>query len=116
MKKKVDYAAQNIYFITGSAKLDKRSNKGLDEVVRIMGENPDAKLTVDGHTDNTGSDELNDKLSQNRAEAVKAYLSSKGVDASRLTATGYGEKQPVADNKTAAGRQKNRRVEMKLGY
>ena len=56
------------------------------------------------------------KLSENRAAAVKAYLAKKGVDASRLVSAGYGETQPVADNKTAAGRQKNRRVELKLNY
>ncbi len=116
VRQKIDYAANNIYFITGSAKLDKRSFKGLDDVVKIMGENPETKLAIDGHTDNVGSDELNQKLSDNRAASVKAYLVSKGVAESRLISTGYGESQPVADNKTAAGRQKNRRVEMKLSY
>ncbi|HEX7846187.1 MAG TPA: OmpA family protein, partial [Chitinophagaceae bacterium] len=116
VRKKIEYAADNIYFITGSAKLDKRSFKGLDDVAKIMAENPETKLSIDGHTDNVGSDELNQKLSENRAASVKAYLVSKGVNESRLTSTGYGESQPVADNKTAAGRQKNRRVEMKLGY
>jgi OOP family OmpA-OmpF porin len=116
VKQKVDYAAQNIYFITGSARLDKRSYKGLDEVAKIMAENPETKLTIDGHTDNVGTDALNQKLSESRAASVKTYLVSKGVDESRLTSTGYGETQPVADNKTAAGRTKNRRVEMKLSY
>jgi OmpA-OmpF porin, OOP family len=114
--KRIDYAASNIYFITGSAKLDKRSFKGLDEVAKIMAENPETKLDIDGHTDNVGTDALNQTLSENRAASVKAYLASKGVDESRLMSTGYGETKPVADNKTAAGRQKNRRVEMKLSY
>ena len=69
-----------------------------------------------GHTDNVGAKGYNQKLSENRAGAVKAYLVKKGVDASKLTSAGYGDTQPVADNKTAAGRQKNRRVEMKLSY
>ncbi len=73
-------------------------------------------MDIDGHTDNVGSDALNQTLSENRAASVKAYLASKGVDESRLLSTGYGEKQPVADNKTAAGRAKNRRVELKLSY
>ena len=116
IKKTVAYAAQNIYFVTGSAKLQSKSNKGLNEVAAIMQKNPGMMLDIDGHTDNVGSDPLNQKLSDNRSAAVKNYFISKGIDASRLTATGHGETVPVADNKTAAGRQKNRRVEMKLRY
>jgi OOP family OmpA-OmpF porin len=67
-----------------------------------------------GHTDNTGSMELNLRLSKERAEAVKAYLVSQGVNASRIEATGYGPNQPIASNATAAGRQENRRVEFTL--
>jgi len=114
--KKIDYAAANILFVTGSAKLTTSSYKGLDEVVQVLNDHPGSKLTIDGHTDNTGTDAINNKLSQQRAEAVKRYFVSKGIDASRITATGYGSTQPIADNKTAAGRKKNRRVEMKLGY
>ncbi|HEU4574381.1 MAG TPA: OmpA family protein [Chitinophagaceae bacterium] len=116
VKKKIDYAAQNIYFSIGSYKLLSKSYKGLNEVVQIMNENPDTKLMIDGHTDNTGKADLNMILSQNRANAVKQYLISKGIDESRLVATGHGQDEPIADNKTAAGRAKNRRVEMKLGY
>lgn len=114
--KKINYAAQNIYFATGKATLLSRSFKGLDEVVRIMKDDAELKLAIDGHTDNTGADALNQRLSENRAAAVKAYLVKKGIDGSRLVSAGYGEAQPVADNKTAAGRQKNRRVELKLNY
>jgi OOP family OmpA-OmpF porin len=92
------------------------SYKGLDDVVKVMKDNPDTKLTIDGHTDNTGTDAINDKLSQGRADAVKNYIVSKGIDASRISSAGHGSSTPIADNKTAAGRQKNRRVEMKLGY
>jgi outer membrane protein OmpA-like peptidoglycan-associated protein len=74
------------------------------------------KLAIDGHTDNVGSDDYNQKLSDSRAASVMNYIVSKGVDASRITAAGHGESMPIADNKTAAGRQKNRRVEMKLSY
>ncbi len=116
VKKKVDYAAQNILFATGSYKLAVSSNKGLNEVVKILQDNPDLKLSIDGYTDNTGTPEINQTLSENRANAVKDYFVKKGIDESRLIATGHGQDEPIADNKTAAGRKKNRRVEMKLGY
>ncbi len=114
--KRVDIAAKNILFITGSAKLQSKSFKGLNDVAKIMQENPDMKLQIDGHTDWVGSDEYNQKLSDDRAASVRAYIISKGVDASRITSAGHGESMPIADNKTAAGRQQNRRVEMKLSY
>ncbi len=113
---KINFAAQNIYFASGKHTLLSKSFKGLDEVAQIMKDNAETILSIDGHTDNTGSDELNQKLSENRAAAVKNYLVKKGVEESRLTAAGHGPSNPVADNKTAAGRQKNRRVELKLGY
>jgi outer membrane protein OmpA-like peptidoglycan-associated protein len=111
---KVNKAAQNIFFATGSSKLLAKSYKSLKEVAQILKDNPSYKVAIDGHTDNTGSDELNQKLSEKRANAVKEYLQGNGIDESRMTATGYGESKPIADNKTAAGRAKNRRVEMKL--
>ena len=112
--KKVNRAAQNVFFATGSAKLLAKSNSKLDEVVAILNENTTYKVAVDGHTDNTGKEDKNQILSENRAASVKAYLVSKGIAESRLTSTGYGQGTPVADNKTAAGRAKNRRVEMTL--
>jgi outer membrane protein OmpA-like peptidoglycan-associated protein len=111
---KVNKAAQNIFFATGSSKLLAKSYKSLKEVAQILKDNPSYKVAIDGHTDNTGSDELNQKLSEKRANSVKEYLQGNGIDESRMTATGYGESKPIADNKTAAGRAKNRRVEMKL--
>ncbi len=116
VKKRVDVAAKNILFITGSYKLSTSSNKGLNDVVKIMNEYPGAILDIHGHTDWVGSEEMNQTLSDNRAGSVKAYLVSKGIDESRITATGHGETMPIADNKTAAGRQKNRRSEMTLSY
>jgi OOP family OmpA-OmpF porin len=116
MKKKVDVAANNILFVTGSAKLQAKSYKGLNEVVKIMQENPEMELQIDGHTDNVGSDERNQKLSDDRAASVRAYIVSKGISESRITSAGHGETMPLADNKTAAGRTKTRRVEMKLSY
>ncbi len=116
VKKRVNLAAKNILFVTGSAKLQKSSFKGLDDVVRIMTENPGMSLAIDGHTDNVGKDDYNQTLSDNRAASVKTYLVSKGIDESRISATGHGETTPIADNKTAAGRQKNRRSELTLSY
>lgn len=116
VKKRVDIAAKNILFVTGSAKLQSKSFKGLNEVVKIMQENPGMNLAIDGHTDNVGSDEKNQILSDNRAASVKAYLVSKGVTESRITSQGHGETMPIADNKTAAGRQQNRRSELVLSY
>ena len=116
VKKRVNVAAKNILFVTGSAKLQKSSFKGLDDVAKIMTENPGMSLKIDGHTDNVGKDDYNQTLSDNRAASVKDYLISKGVDESRITAEGHGETMPIADNKTAKGRQQNRRSEMTLSY
>ena len=75
---------------------------------------PNLKIEISGHTDNTGSASLNDKLSQERAEAVVNYLKSKGVAANRMTAKGYGSSKPIASNATASGRQENRRTEFEI--
>ncbi len=111
---RVKNAAGNIFFATGSAKLLPKSFKALNDVVKIMANDPTLMLDIEGHTDNTGKPEKNTALSQNRANAVMAYLKSKGVDGAKMQANGFGQDQPVADNKTAAGRAKNRRVEMKI--
>lgn len=109
---KINFAAKNVFFATGSYKLLPKSFKSLDEVVSLLKADESLMIDIDGHTDSQGSDESNQVLSDNRAGAVKNYLVSKGIDASRLKSTGYGETKPVADNKTAAGRAKNRRTEM----
>ena len=111
---KVNLAAKNIFFATGSAKLLAKSYASLNNVAKILADNPTYKVDVEGHTDITGTAEKNQALSENRAASVKAYLVSKGVDESRITSAGFGSDKPIADNKTAAGRAKNRRVEMKL--
>lgn len=111
---KVNVAAKNIFFATGSAKLLAKSYASLNNVVKILTDNASFKVDVDGHTDITGTAEKNQVLSENRAASVKAYLVSKGIDESRINTTGYGITKPVADNKTSAGRSKNRRVEIKL--
>ena len=109
---KINFAAKNVFFNSGSFKLMPKSYKSLNEVVNILKADESLFLDIDGHTDAQGADDKNQVLSENRAKAVKDYLVSKGVAESRLTSTGYGETKPVADNATAAGRAKNRRTEM----
>ncbi|MCC7525970.1 MAG: OmpA family protein [Chitinophagaceae bacterium] len=117
IKKRIEVAAKRVFFATGSYKLLTKSNKSLDEVAKILNEDPNLKLDVEGHTDNTGKADKNQILSEQRAKAVVDYLVNKaGVDPTRLTSAGFGQDQPIADNKTAAGRAQNRRVAMKLHY
>ncbi len=111
---KVNVAAKNIYFNTGSAVLKAQSNKSLNTVVKILKDNPELRVSIEGHTDNTGKADKNQVLSENRAKAVLTYLTKKGIDATRLSSAGYGQDKPVADNRTAKGRTLNRRVELKL--
>lgn len=109
---KVSFAARNVFYSTGSYKLLSKSFKPLNDVANLMKADTTLRLAIEGHTDSQGADDMNQKLSENRANSVKEYLVSKGVPADRLTTTGYGETKPVADNNTAAGRAKNRRTEM----
>jgi len=100
-------------FASGSSKLLAGASAKLDEVVNAATQFPDIQLEVSGYTDNVGNARKNVKLSQDRADAVKAYLVGKGVAAGRISTRGYGADNPIADNKTADGRAKNRRVEVK---
>lgn len=109
---KINFAAKNVFFSTASFKLLPKSFKSLNEVANLMKADESLLLQIDGHTDSQGSNEYNHTLAHNRAKSVKDYLVSKGVAESRTTSSGYGEEKPVADNKTAAGRAKNRRTEM----
>jgi OOP family OmpA-OmpF porin len=99
-------------FASGSAKLNKSAATQLDDVAGFLAKNKEANLTVVGYTDDRGDAKKNEKLSAARAEAVKAYLVTKGVAAERIATKGEGAAKPVADNKTAEGRAKNRRVEI----
>jgi len=112
-KKIVDEAINNLEFDLGKATIRPTSHASLNKVAALLIEK-NFSLKLAGHTDNTGSMQVNLKLSKDRAEAVKAYLVSKGANASRIEATGYGPNQPIADNSTAEGRQQNRRVEFSL--
>ncbi len=109
-------ALQGIKFQTGKATIIATSFPILNSVAKVMAENPSYKLSIGGHTDNVGSDAANMTLSQNRAEAVGAYLIGKGVSPLRISSTGYGATKPVDDNKTTAGRTRNRRVELNVEF
>lgn len=109
-------AMQGIEFETGKAVIKKKSNALLDKIAKTFIDNENYVIEVQGHTDNTGKAEVNKRISEQRANAVMEYLKKKGVPAERMTAVGYGPNVPIADNKTAAGRQKNRRVEFKITF
>ena len=94
--------------------LRSESNAELDRLVKLMNDVPGLKVEISGHTDNTGSAKSNQTLSQERAQAVVSYLTSKGIAASRMTAKGYGQDAPIATNDTADGRQQNRRTEFEI--
>ncbi|TBO36998.1 OmpA family protein [Pedobacter kyonggii] len=112
-RKVVKDAISNLEFDLGKSTIRSKSYATLNRVAGLLVEK-NFSLKLAGHTDNTGGRELNLRLSKDRAESVKAYLVSQGANASRIEATGYGPDQPIATNKTAAGRQQNRRVEFTL--
>lgn len=103
---------QNVHFAFDSAELTSEAKSILDAAVSSINANPSDNISVEGHTDSTGSDAYNSQLSQRRARAVADYLAAHGVSASRLHAVGKGESYPVASNDTSAGRSQNRRVEV----
>ena len=104
----------NILFETGKSVLTASSYTELNRLVNILEDNPLMRIEISGHTDNTGSEALNFRLSESRAKAVVDYLVQKGIDRLRLEFKGYGPQQPIADNKTSEGRKMNRRVEFKI--
>ncbi|HET8711210.1 MAG TPA: OmpA family protein [Spongiibacteraceae bacterium] len=103
-----------ISFATDSAQLTPNFYGPLNSIATSLKDYPDTTVQIVGHTDSTGSAAYNQQLSVNRANAVVVYLTAQGVDQARMQALGMGESQPVADNKTAAGRAQNRRVEIKI--
>jgi outer membrane protein OmpA-like peptidoglycan-associated protein len=104
---------EGVSFLSGSDKLTLASQGPLDRVVVALRERPDLHVMIEGHTDNVGTRDANLRLSKARADAVRAYLVSKGIDARRLGTVGYGPDQPVAGNDTAEGRAQNRRVQLR---
>ncbi|MGB5982937.1 MAG: OmpA family protein [Nonlabens sp.] len=114
VQKQLNEYAKTILFDTGKASIQKASEQTLEDIIEILQEYPDAKFSIDGHTDSVGSAKNNMRLSDSRALSVKEYLTGHGIDEFRLSSKGYGEDQPVASNKTKAGRAQNRRVEINL--
>jgi OmpA-OmpF porin, OOP family len=114
---KIDMMTKSITWTpTRSYTLSTTSNKSLDQIASMLTADANLKVAVNAYTDNVGAADANKTLSQQRADAIKAYLVSKGVKESQITATGFGADQPIADNGTSAGRAKNNRVEIKLSY
>lgn len=101
-----------ILFKVGSANLSTVAMRDIEKLAVTLKEYPETNITIEGHTDSTGGDALNLKLSKERAKAVHNYLVAQGVASSRLNTVGYGEIQPIASNDTDAGRTQNRRVEL----
>jgi outer membrane protein OmpA-like peptidoglycan-associated protein len=106
------FMALYINFDTGKYDIKPESQPIIDQIAQLMKDNPELKLSIEGHTDNVGTAQNNKTLSENRAKAVMNAVVNLGVDASRLTAVGWGQERPVADNRTEDGRAKNRRVEI----
>lgn len=115
-QQELDAALKNkrVEFVYAKDKLTKKSQKIVDQVAAILKKHPQIRIEIAGHTDSDGTAERNLKLSQRRANAVKKYLISKGIDPKRLVAKGYGESKPLVKNDTAAHKQLNRRVEFKV--
>ncbi|EXJ11551.1 Inner membrane lipoprotein YiaD precursor [Nitrincola nitratireducens] len=104
----------NITFNTDQSTIQPTFIPTLNEVAKILNEYPESRVTVEGHTDNQGSLQYNQRLSERRASSVADYLVSQGVNRPRLSTAGYSYNRPVADNATAAGRAQNRRVEITI--
>ena len=111
IKKGATITLRNVFFETGSFTLKSDSDPELRLLRNYLRKNSRIKVEIQGHTDNIGQDDDNQLLSENRAKAVRQWLVENGINASRITAIGYGESQPIADNDTEKGRALNRRTE-----
>ena len=105
---------QQVHFQSGKHRILPDSFGLLDQVVAVLKDNPAMRISIEGHTDSVGTEAFNMRLSQKRAEAVRAYLMQKGIAPDRLEAIGYGPTRPIASNKTAMGRGQNRRTEFRI--
>lgn len=114
VQKQLNDYARTILFDTGKATIKPESVAVMVDIIQILNEYPNAKFTVEGHTDSVGSNQTNQKLSEARANSVRDFLINEGIAGSRLTAIGFGEEKPIASNATRIGRKQNRRVEINL--
>ena len=114
VKQALNAYAKTILFDTGKATIKDQSAEVLNNIIGILKEYPNARFSIDGHTDSVGSEKLNQELSQERASSVMNYLITNGIASNRLTHQGYGESKPLDSNNTRAGRANNRRVEISL--
>jgi outer membrane protein OmpA-like peptidoglycan-associated protein len=114
VQKQLNEYARTILFDTGKSSLKPESTKVFVDIIRILEEYPNAKFTVEGHTDSVGSEQLNQRLSEERANSVRDFLIAEGIASDRLNAIGYGESKPIASNNTRDGRAQNRRTEINL--
>ena len=112
----IDRFSSNLKFASGKTLLSKQLLAGLDSIVLVMNAYPNMSLAIGGHTDNTGTLKINQKLSEQRALTVSAYLIKKGIAIKRVTTMGYADTRPIADNKTIQGRAKNRRTDITVLY
>jgi outer membrane protein OmpA-like peptidoglycan-associated protein len=108
------FVLENVEFDFGKATLRPASYKALDDLVEYLQRKSDDRIEIGGHTDNIGSEAKNKILSLERAKSIVSYLVAKGIDPARLTSKGYGSMEPIEENTTEAGRQKNRRTEVKI--
>lgn len=108
------YTFKNLVFELGKAKLVETSCTELDALSLYLQENPSLNIVIEGHTDNTGTEKINQELSAARANTVRDYLAKKGIHTSRMQASGLGSSKPIAANESDAGRQQNRRVEVRF--
>ena len=104
----------NVLFDFDKTAIKPDGAKILDRLIAFLKENPDKRVDLEGHTDSVGTDKYNQGLSERRAASVQDYLTKRGVNQSRIAMKGFGESKPIADNKTAEGRAKNRRVEIRV--
>jgi OOP family OmpA-OmpF porin len=112
--KKFSGVVPGIYFQQGKATIQLNSKTTLMSAAKVLKDHPSIRFEISGHTSSEGDKSFNDQLSQDRAGAVRQWLIDQGIDPSRLTARGAGSNEPIADNGTRAGREKNRRIEFKV--